>query len=114
MDSITSFDQLPSAVNQIFERISNIEKLLTAHDDQLQTAPDELLTIEQAAEFLSLAVPTLYSMVNRDKIPYMKPAKRLYFSRAELMEYLSKGRKKTASEINAEVDAHLSNSKKPN
>lgn len=112
MESITSFDQLPNAVNLIFERLASIETLLTQKEDQPQTPPDELLTIEQAAEFLSLSVPTIYTKVSQKKIPYMKPAKRLYFSRAELMDYLSKGRKKSTAEIEAEADAYLSNSKK--
>jgi excisionase family DNA binding protein len=57
--------------------------------------PEQLLTIQEAAEFLSLTVPTMYSKVSKGELPVMKRSKRLYFSRTELMEYVKAGRKKT-------------------
>jgi excisionase family DNA binding protein len=74
--------------------------------------PEQLLTIQQAAEFLSLAVPTIYSKVSKGELPVMKRSKRLYFSRTELMEYIKEGRKKSNAEIEAEAKAYLSNSEK--
>ena len=74
--------------------------------------PEQLLTIQQAAEFLSLSVPTLYSKVSRGELPVMKRSKRLYFSRTELMEYIKEGRKKTNAEIEQEAEAYLLNNKK--
>ena len=74
--------------------------------------PEQLLSIQQAAEFLSLSVPTLYSKVSKGELPVMKQGKRLYFSRTELMEYVKAGRKKSNAEIEAEVKAYLSNNKK--
>lgn len=44
---------------------------------------EQLLTIQEAAEFLSLTVPTLYSKVSRGELPVMKRSKRLYFSKAD-------------------------------
>lgn len=69
--------------------------------------PDQLLTIQQAAELLSLTVPTLYSKVSKGELPVMKRGKRLYFSRTELLEYLKAGRKKTNAEIEAEAETYL-------
>ena len=74
--------------------------------------PEQLLSIQQAAEFLSLSVPTLYSKVSRGELPVMKRSKRLYFSRTELMEYIKEGRKKTNAEIEQEAEAYLLNNKK--
>lgn len=73
---------------------------------------EQLLTIQQAAEFLSLSVPTLYSKVSKGELPVMKQGKRLYFSRTELMDYIKEGRKKTNAEIEAEAEAYLSDRKK--
>ena len=64
--------------------------------------PEQLLTIQQAAEFLSLKVPTMYSKVSKGELPVMKRSKRLYFSRTELLEYLKDGRKKSNAEITVE------------
>ena len=74
--------------------------------------PEQLLTIQEAAEFLSLTVPTMYSKVSKGELPVMKRSKRLYFSRTELMEYVKAGRKKSNAEIEQEAEAYLLNNKK--
>jgi excisionase family DNA binding protein len=74
--------------------------------------PEQLLTVQEAAQFLNLTVPTIYSKVSRNELPFMKQGKRLYFSSTELMEYVKQGRKKTDAEIHAEAEAYLSNNKK--
>ena len=56
--------------------------------------PEQLLTIQQAAAYLSLTVPTIYRKVSIGELPAMKQGKRLYFSRIELLEYLKDVRKK--------------------
>lgn len=73
---------------------------------------DQLLDIKQAAEFLNLKVPTIYSKVSKKELPVMKRGKRLYFSRMELMEYIKAGRKKSNAEIEQEAEAYLSNNRK--
>ena len=66
----------------------------------------DLLTIKQAAEFLTLRVPTIYSLISRGDLPVMKKNGRCYFSKAELMGYLKSGRKKTRQEISEEAEAY--------
>ena len=74
--------------------------------------PEQLLTVQGAAEFLGLTVPTIYSKCSRNEIPFMKRSKRLYFSSTELMEYPKDGRKKSNAEIEQEAEAYLLNNKK--
>ena len=98
-------------------RLSSIENLLLDLKHNPKTVepteqPEQLLTIQEAAEFLSLTVPTMYSKVSKGELPVMKRGKRLYFSRTELLEYLKGGRKKSNAEIEAEAKAYLSNNKK--
>jgi excisionase family DNA binding protein len=112
METILTFDQLPSAVNQLNHRLENIEKLLTQNNEQQQTKPAErLLTIQEAAEFLNLTVPTLYSKVSKRELPVMKRSKRLYFSSIELLEYLKDGRKKSNAQIEDEAEQYLKTKK---
>ncbi|MBR9859964.1 helix-turn-helix domain-containing protein [bacterium] len=73
---------------------------------------EQLLTVQEAAQFLSLTAPTIYSKVSKGELPVMKRSKRLYFSRTELMEYLKEGRKKSNAEIEQEAEAYLSNNRK--
>lgn len=98
-------------------RLSSIENLiLDLKHSPLRVEPTEhpeqLLTIQQAAELLSLTVPTLYSKVSKSELPVMKRGKRLYFSRTELMEYIKEGRKKSNAEIEVEAEAYLTDKKK--
>jgi excisionase family DNA binding protein len=47
------------------------------------------MTIQDAAEFLHLTVPTLYAKVHHKEIPFLKKSKRLYFQKSALIDYLS-------------------------
>jgi excisionase family DNA binding protein len=98
-------------------RLSNIENLILDLKHQPTKVeptdqPEQLLTIQEAAEFLSLTVPTMYSKVSKGELPVMKRSKRLYFSRTELLEYLKDGRKKSNAEIEQEAKAYFLNNKK--
>lgn len=107
MEQIT-FENLPKAVTSIANEVSEIKRLLLSRADDQQFQPaDRLLTVHETAEFLSLAVPTIYSMVSRGELPVMKMSKRLYFSRDDLMSYLKEGRKKTNAEITREAETFV-------
>jgi excisionase family DNA binding protein len=99
-------------ISSISERVTaNILKAV--RNEQTSTdQPEQFLTIQEAAEFLSLTVPTIYSKVSKGELPVMKRSKRLYFSRTELLDYLKDGRKKSNAEIEQEAKAYLSNNKK--
>jgi excisionase family DNA binding protein len=89
--------------DQIDSRLSNIENLLLSISEQKTPEPKpeqpELMTIDEASSFLRLAKPTVYTLCSRGKLPYMKRAKKLYFYRSELLDYLRFGRAKAAYEL---------------
>ena len=60
---------------------------------------DGLLSVKEAADFLGLTVPTIYTKSSRGELPVMKRSKRLYFSKNDLMEYVKAGRRKSNDEI---------------
>ncbi len=72
-----------------------------------QANDDELLTVNDAAKFLSLSVPTIYGLISKGAIPVMKRSKRCYFSKADLMQYLKDGRKKNVSEIEEAANNYI-------
>jgi len=109
MEQIFTFDQLPEAVSQLGKKLDQIERLiLQSSSHHTQSQIDQYIKIEEAAEILGLAVPTIRSKMCRGELPYMKKGKRVYFSRQELMEYIRQGRRKTNSEIQGEVNQYLS------
>ena len=78
---------------------------------QQAESQEKLLTIQQAAEFLNLSVPTMYGKVSKRELPVIKRGKRLYFSSIQLMEYIKAGRKKSNAEIEEGANAYLLNNK---
>lgn len=107
-----SFENLPKAVNQLSQKIDSIQKLLIENSElQPQNQPERLMTVDEAADFLTLSKPTIYSKCSRGELPYMKRGKRLYFSLTELNEYLKAGRVKTVFELENEADNYLKNKK---
>lgn len=94
-------------ISSISDRVTaNILKAVRKEQTPTET-PEQLLTVQEAAKFLNLKVPTIYSKVSKGELPVMKRSKRLYFSSTELMEYLKEGRKKSNTEIEAEAETYL-------
>lgn len=107
-----TFEKLPQAVNQLIDKLDNIERILLSQNSIPLLEEDKLLTIRDAAEILHLSVPTVYGLVQRSEVPVCKRGKRLYFSKQELLAWIKSGRKKTISEINAEAEKYI-HSRKP-
>lgn len=99
-----TFDQLPQAVTNLQASINEIKQLLLLKTSQPQKDTDELLTVQDAAKFLSLSVPTVYGLISKKELPVMKRSKRCYFSKVELINYLKQGRQKTYEEIANDVE----------
>ncbi len=105
-----SFDKMPEVIRQLFEKVENIELLI----ENLQPKePDEnqLLTIQEAAEFLKVTVPSLYSKVSRKEIPVNKPGRRLYFYKNDLLDWVRTSKKKTGAELQTEAASLKRNNK---
>ena len=106
MTEIT-FEKLPQAVTQIYDKLENIERLLLSKINLSNPEEDKLLTIREAAVILHLSVPTIYGLVQRQGIPVCKQGKRLYFLKKELTAWIMTGRKKTVAEITAEAGSYM-------
>ncbi len=97
-------DLIAETVNSCLKRNANLTTLP-------QPESEKLLTVQEAAKFLSLSVPTIYGLINKGQLPSIKRSKRVYFSNVELMDYMKSGRKKNTSEIIKETDNFLSSKK---
>jgi excisionase family DNA binding protein len=67
----------------------------------------EYLTIQELSEMINLAVPSIYGMVHRKQIPYVKRGKKLIFEKSQIEEWLKNGRHKTKQEIDIEAAEHV-------
>tara|TARA_B110000090_G_C12996569_1_gene298740 strand:+ start:15 stop:359 length:345 start_codon:yes stop_codon:yes gene_type:complete len=112
MQENLTFDLLPKAIQNLTNEVSELKSLLLDKQEQKQEQPEKLFSIKQAAQFLNLSVPTIYSKVSKGELPFMKRSKRLYFSSSELLAYLKEGRSKSNYEIEKEAEAYLLTNKK--
>ena len=102
------FTQLSiSEVRKLFRQ--ELENFFATHKQSHtpENEADTLFSVQEAANFLNLSVPTIYGYVQRQEIPVNKRSKRLYFSKKELTEWVKAGRRKTVSEIEAEAHSYL-------
>lgn len=106
-----TFDDLPNIIGKLFVKLDKIEKLLKARKIIDADKNEELLTIEGAAKLLKLSVATIYTKVCKNEIPVNKQGKRLYFYRAELLDWIKSGRIKTNAEIQQEVELKFNSTK---
>ncbi|MBR9861711.1 helix-turn-helix domain-containing protein [bacterium] len=93
------FDQIHSKLVSLEQALEEIQSLLS--NKTLAKDRKEYLSVTEAAEFLNITPPTIYSKVSRKELPYMKRNGRLYFSMAELTNYLESGKV-----INADIRKH--------
>lgn len=111
-----TFEQVPYLLSMIQQEQAIMKKMMTELGEKFSNKQAEqksdLMTIQQTSEFLFLTVPTLYNKVHRNELPYMKRGKRLYFSRAELQDYLKAGKNQTNDELFEEVEIYLESKKK--
>lgn len=96
-----TFNDLPELMGQLLERVCHIENLLS--NQQVILENDELMNAVTTAKFLNLSISTLYTKVCRGEIPALKPGKRLYFNKRELIEWIKNARKKPNDEIRQEA-----------
>ncbi|HEY4325489.1 MAG TPA: helix-turn-helix domain-containing protein [Mucilaginibacter sp.] len=102
METLT-FDQLPKAVSLLLEKVSHLEELLLANENNSKRI-EQSIDVNQAARFLNMAVQTLYGKVSRKEVPVNKQGKHLHFYISELEEWLRKGRKRTFTEIKESME----------
>ncbi|MFH2143309.1 MAG: helix-turn-helix domain-containing protein [Bacteroidota bacterium] len=67
----------------------------------------EYLSIQELSEMINLAVPSIYGMVHRKQIPYVKRGKKLIFEKTQIDAWLKNGRHKTKQEIDIEAAEHV-------
>ena len=63
----------------------------------------DIMNVEQASEFLNLAIATIYDKTSKNLIPHKKKGNKLYFIRKELENWILDGNIKTSEEIDAEA-----------
>lgn len=90
---------------------NSVERAINAQQSR-QVEPEEeteqLLTVDELANFLHLSKATIYSNYSRGLIPGgCKQSKRLYFDKRIIIDWIKSGRKLSNAEIEAEAENYL-------
>lgn len=105
------FENLPNAVAELQKGQSEILALLL-NKAEPQPKIETPIQLDEVVPITGLTKPTLYGYVQRNEIPYHKKGNRLYFFKSEIIDWIKTGRQKTLKELEAGVDAYLSNKNK--
>ena len=104
MANSNPFEELADRLDRIENRLSALHhesKNFEDHDDDLP------ITIQEASELTKLAVPTIYGLVHKRKIPSYRRGKRLYFLKSELLAWIKAGRRSTIQELREDAQNSL-------
>lgn len=108
-----SFNDVPKAVAHLINKVERIETLLIAKQPQTQEG-DRWLNLDDLCKYHPdhPAKPTVYGWIGQRSIPYHKKGKKLMFLKSEIDSWLKEGRRKTATEIQAEAAQFITANKK--
>lgn len=89
-----------SDMKEIIEKLNRIEKLLLSQK--------KILTLDEAAEYLSIEKSYMYKLTSARKIPHSKPnGKTIYFDKEKLDAWALSRPVKTIKEINIEAATYV-------
>ena len=89
----------------VFDKLTAIETLLLATQQ-----PNKPLTLLEAAEFLDFSRSYLYRLTSQGRVPCYNPeGKRIYFDRAELVNWLKRNRIRPQEELEATAANYVVN-----
>jgi excisionase family DNA binding protein len=91
------FEEMPEAMALILAKVERIEEILS-NGQQTQAMRPDILTIKQAAEYLSLSESCIYHKVAKNEIPYirLKNSNRYRFDGKQLDKWLQEGQRPAA------------------
>lgn len=94
-DQLT-FNDLPTVVGELCNRIASMENLLAEKLSWQNEAKENThvpMTVQEACAYLKMPLSTFYYKVKKDDIPVIKQGKHLYIYRDELDKWLESSRK---------------------
>lgn len=91
----------------ILEKLNSIENAIEKLNTVSNT-DDDFMNIEEASSFLGFTKSSIYGMTHERKIPHFKVGKRLYFKKADIVNWITSTKITTKQELNERADIYLS------
>jgi len=104
-----TFEAMPQIMARLEEKVDalteTVGKLLQgAMAPMVVTAPEEMVTVKDAASILRLSVSRVYALVQEGRIPCYKPGRNLLFLPSELRMWMAEGLRKGQSSIEEQME----------
>ncbi|WP_217939456.1 helix-turn-helix domain-containing protein [Duncaniella muris] len=104
-----TFEAMPQIMARLEEKVDalteTVGKLLQgAMAPMVVTAPEEMVTVKDAASILSLSVSRVYALVQEGRIPCYKPGRNLLFLPSELRKWMAEGLRKGQPSIEEQME----------
>ncbi|WP_167604958.1 helix-turn-helix domain-containing protein [Maribellus sediminis] len=88
----------------VLHQLSQLKQMITEHS----LCTKDVLTMPEAAKYLSLSEGYLYQLISKGVIPHYKPnGKKLYFSRQELDNWVLSNKQQSRDEIRQSAEDFL-------
>lgn len=98
----------------IMERLDRIERAIeNLKTENAIVVESKAMNVSEVAKYLNTNVPSIYGLTSRAEIPHYKIAKKLYFKKEEIDEWIFSKKIKTNLDIEKEVDEYLQRKKNP-
>jgi len=93
----TEMSDIKDLLSLVLERLEKIEK------------PEEHVIgdVHECAGWIKKSPSTIYKLVSRREIPYIKNGKKVLFNKEDILSWLSSGARSTITEIRLENDDRL-------
>ena len=104
-----TFEAMPQIMARLEEKVDalteTVGKLLQgAMAPMVVTAPEEMVTVKDAASILRLSVSRVYALVQEGRIPCYKPGRNLLFLPSELRRWMAEGLRKGQPSIEEQME----------
>jgi excisionase family DNA binding protein len=106
-----TFEQTQQDVAEVKKDLKEL-KVLLLNKAETQPEIETPINIKDVSKLTELSVPTLYSYVQRNEIPYYKKGNRLKFFKSEIIDWIRTGKQKTIKELEADAVTYLANKNK--
>ena len=107
---VTTKEELVTIIEETVGNLfSNQQKDLEASPKKVEK---DIVRMKEAIEITNLSKDTIYRLTSAKGIPHFKKRRRLYFSRSDLMEWISEGRQDTIEEEKAKTKKFLAKNRK--
>lgn len=92
----------------IIERLDRIEKAISNLKlENVIVVKSKAKNVSEVAKYLNTNIPSIYGLTSRAEIPHYKIAKKLYFKKEEIDEWIYSKKIKTNQDIEKEVEEYL-------